>query len=109
MQVNFEENSATLKIGKDIYLRILQKAIAQTQQDVPELEKALEANDFETIQSISHRLKGDFDNLRITDLSTVARAINENVKSDQDKEKITGLFEEFRKLFLELEKIVQQQ
>jgi len=109
MNINFDENSASLKIEKNIYLRILQKAIDQTHKDFPQFESALTADDFETMQSISHRLKGDFGNLRIEELSSVAKEINEQTKSSRDKEKIAGLFEEFRTRFLELEKVVQQQ
>lgn len=109
MDVDFEKNSGSLKISQDIYLRILRKAVEQTHRDLAQFEGALQADDFETLKSISHRLKGDYDNLRITDLSSLARAINDSAKSGGDKEKIAGWFEEFRKRFRELESLVPKQ
>jgi HPt (histidine-containing phosphotransfer) domain-containing protein len=98
-----EQNAESLKIPKDIYLRILGKAVAQTQTDIKDLEMALPFSDFEKIQSISHRWKGDYDNMRITALAMVARQLNLEVKAGRDKDKIIALLTEFKDIFFQLQ------
>lgn len=98
-----EQNAQSLKIPKDIYLRILSKAVAQTQTDIKDLETALPFSDFEKIQSISHRWKGDYDNMRITALAMVARQLNLEVKTGRDKDKIVAFLTEFKDIFSQLE------
>lgn len=98
-----EQNAESLKIPKDIYLRILGKAIAQTQIDIKDLETALPFSDFEKIQSISHRWKGDYDNMRITALAIVARQLNLEVKAGRDKDKIIAFLTEFKDIFFQLQ------
>ncbi len=98
-----EQNAESLKIPKDIYLRILGKAVAQTQIDIKDLETALPFSDFEKIQSISHRWKGDYDNMRITALAMVARQLNLEVKAGRDKDKIIAFLTEFKDIFFLLQ------
>jgi HPt (histidine-containing phosphotransfer) domain-containing protein len=96
------QNSASLHIGEDIYLRILGKAVTQTQNDISDLEKAIMGGDFEKIRAIAHRLKGDYDNMRISSLSTIAKEINEIAKTSQDKDRLSALVLDFNKLFEQL-------
>lgn len=98
-----QQNAESLKIPKDIYLRILGKAVAQTQTDIKDLETALPFSDFEKIQSISHRWKGDYDNMRITALAMVARQLNLEVKTGRDKDKIITFLTEFKDIFFQLQ------
>jgi len=104
---DLDQNCESLKIEKSIYLRILARAIEQTAQDIHNLETALSAGDFETVQAVSHRLKGDYDNLRITHMSAIARQMNENVKTQPDKEKLMELLNAFKADFEKLQKDVQ--
>ena len=99
MILNPQQNADSLKIPKDIYLRILGKAVSQTQVDIKDMETALPIADFDKIQSISHRWKGDYDNMRITTLSMVARALNQEVKASRDKEKIIAFLTQFKNMF----------
>lgn len=103
MILDSEQNAQSLKIPKEIYLRILGKAVAQTQADIKDMEAALPVGDFEKIQSISHRLKGDYDNMRITTLSAIVKKLNEEVKAGRDKEKMSGLLAQFKNDFAQLE------
>ncbi len=103
MILTADQNAESLKIPKDIYLRILGKAVVQTQTDIKDIEAALPFSDFEKIQSISHRWKGDYDNMRITSLAMVARALNQEVKVNRDKEKIITFLTQFKNMFFELE------
>ncbi len=89
--LDFARNAALLHIPPEIYLKILNKAIGQTQKDLADLESALPVGNFDVIQSISHRLKGDYDNLRITLVSDVARELNQVVKEKQDKDQLMAL------------------
>ncbi len=103
MLLDPQANAESLKIPKDIYLRILSKAVAQTQIDIKQVEEALPFSDLEKIQSISHRWKGDYDNMRITTLAMIARALNQEVKTSRDKEKIFAFLKQFKDVFFQIE------
>ncbi|MFA5262056.1 MAG: Hpt domain-containing protein [Candidatus Omnitrophota bacterium] len=103
LAINVDKNCEQLKIGRDIYLRILNKAVVQTTGDIVELEKALNGGDWDTVQKVSHRLKGDYDNMRITDMSSVARTMNVMVKSGNiNQAELSGLFTILSGTFKEL-------
>ncbi|MFP4472593.1 MAG: hypothetical protein ACLFPX_01810 [Candidatus Omnitrophota bacterium] len=80
---NLAESSSALKIPPAIYKRILEKAIKQTEEDLFHLKEAGRTQDEEVIGRISHRLKGDFANLRIPQLSDKFRVINFMIKQDE--------------------------
>lgn len=101
--INVEHNSQSLKISKEIYLRILAKAVAQTREDIKNLEAALPVGKFDDVQAISHRLKGDYDNMRIVRLSSLAKELNEIVRTTQDKSRMIELVTEFKDYFQKLE------
>ncbi len=107
-RIDLDQNSASLKISKEIYLRILDKALGQTQKDILDLEAALPIADFSKVESIAHRWKGDYDNMRLTVLSSIARKINEIAKTTQDKEKLTQLISEFKIYYQQLQKFMEQ-
>lgn len=94
-----DDNSQALQIPPEIYRRILTKAVDQTRQDIPRVDAAFTAGDIDTIQTVSHRWKGDYDNLRITPLAQTARRINNEAKGGQDKGAMTTDYEQFKTLF----------
>ncbi|OGX05858.1 MAG: hypothetical protein A2Z88_01155 [Omnitrophica WOR_2 bacterium GWA2_47_8] len=102
LTLNIEENSASLHISPEIYKRVLQKAVLQTAQDIKALEEALPVGDFEKVKAISHKFKGDYDNLRLKDMSSVAKEMSDCAKTSQDKEKIAHLLETFSAYFDQL-------
>ena len=104
--IDIEQNAASLKIPKEIYVRILLKAIEQTQGDVAQCENAVCTGDFDVVQSIAHRLKGDYANMRIETLSGIARQMNEIAKTDKDKEKLTALLQQFKNIFVQVQEHV---
>jgi len=97
--LDVEKNSAELKIDQGIYLKIVGKAIEQTDGDLGDFEQGLSAGDVDVVQRLSHRWKGDFDNLRITDLSGIARQINDLVKETAKLEEITELYGSFKSAY----------
>ncbi|HPB67749.1 MAG TPA: Hpt domain-containing protein [Candidatus Omnitrophota bacterium] len=108
LAINVDKNCEQLKIGRDIYLRILNKAVIQTTTDIAALEKALNGEDWDTVQTLSHRLKGDYDNMRITDLSSVARTMNVMVKSGNiNQAELSGLFTVLSGFFEELKQFCE--
>jgi len=109
LAINLEENSASLKIPKEIYLRILEKAATQTRDDINHMEEALPLADFTKLQSISHRLKGDYGNMRLTELSGIAKEMNEIAKAGQDKENFRTQLNLFKNAFLQLENLLKGQ
>ena len=102
--IDIAQNSASLHISEDIYVRILGKAVDQTKRDITELETAIPIDDFDRIRAIAHRLKGDYDNMRITALSSLAKEINEVAKTSKDREQLLRLLLEFNGLFEQLKK-----
>ncbi len=98
-QQYLDENSQALQIPPEIYRRILGKAVEQTRQDIPQIETAFGVDDIDTIQTISHRWKGDYDNLRMTSLAQAARTVNTEAKGGRDKEVMTSGYEQFKALF----------
>jgi len=104
---DFQKNSAALKIDTLVYLRILNAAVTQTQNDFPAADAALSRRDTATLQTLSHRWKGDFDNLRVTALADIARQINAAAKIgefnsglEEDYRKFKSVFEELREATL---------
>ncbi|MFA5087515.1 MAG: Hpt domain-containing protein [Candidatus Omnitrophota bacterium] len=102
-------NSQSLHISPEIYVRILQKAVQQTSKDLQDLGGALPLNDYEKVKAISHKLKGDYDNLRITEMSSIAKEINKLAAVGQDKERSADLINEFSHYFDQLKSFVGQQ
>jgi len=108
LNFNIKENCTDLSIDQNIYLRILDKAITQTNEDIKCLKESLAQADIDTIQSISHRLKGDFANLRIDELSTIAKDINNISKSDKNINRMAELLSSFHKKFDILTQMVEK-
>ncbi len=99
MMIDIDKNSAELKIGREVYVRILRSAFEQTEGDLGAVDAAFAKADLEAIQSVSHRWKGDYANLRLDSLSEKARQLNNAAKSGQDLTQIKSLYEEFLKVF----------
>jgi hypothetical protein len=102
MDVNLDEISKSLSISREIYLRILSKAINQTLGDFAAMERAWEISDINTIQSISHRWKGDFSNLRLTEIALIAKEMNDLAKANENTERMKMLYLSFKNLFEQL-------
>ncbi|MDP2654271.1 MAG: Hpt domain-containing protein [Candidatus Omnitrophota bacterium] len=102
LNLDIRQSSAALQISEEIYLRILGKAVEQTTRDLSDLATAIAADDYEKIRAIGHRLKGDYDNMRITALSSVARQMNEIAKTSKDKTALQGCLTDLQTLFNEL-------
>lgn len=99
---DFKQNSSALKIPPEIYLRILGKGIAQTQEDVSLLNKALSQDNFDEIKTIAHRIKGDYLNMHIEQISATAKKIEEVVKTTKDKSELVTLFSDLKTFFSQL-------
>ena len=95
MPVNIEKNASELKISPEVYRRILTSAILQAEEDIPKIESALSQGDIPTIQTISHRWKGDFANLRLELLSRRAKELNDAAKTSKELGLLRDLFAEF--------------
>ena len=106
--IDLAQNSASLKISPQIYLRILGKALEQTEKDLLDIEKALAVPDFTTVQSIAHRLKGDYANMRVTELSQAAKQMNDVAKTTQDKQQISSALQQFKSYFAGLQNYLKK-
>ena len=98
--------SAELQIGRDVYIRIVTKAIPQTEQDLADLEASLSAGDYIRIAAIAHRLKGTFDNMRITAIAMLARRMNDSAKTSSGSDDIALLLNQCKGYFEKLKALV---
>ncbi len=106
--IDIDANSASLKIEGKIYVKILTRAVEQTRGDLTALESAIPIGDTATIQAVSHRLKGDYDNLRVAPLAEAARELNETVKAGADKDRMAEAFGRFKDFFQRLDAFLQE-
>lgn len=106
---NIQNACDELKIGKEIYLRIIGRAIEQTQKDIEALRVAQLNSDIDQIQEIAHRFKGDYANLRIDQLSTIANQLSILVKENYDGVRALVLIEEFAQAFDQVKQFIQGQ
>ncbi len=97
-----KENSRTLHIAPEVYLKILSSSINQGEKDIKELESAIGSENFSLIQPLAHRLKGVYGNLRLEALYKTAEAIDSFAKEHRDIERIREQFVLFKKAFEEL-------
>lgn len=97
-----------LRISEEIYIRIALKAIVQTQNDLNDLKRCCQENDVQNLQAISHRLKGDFANLRIDVLSGIAKQLNDLVKEGYHSEQAEKLVSEFEQAFHQVRACIEQ-
>ena len=105
--LDVDANSADLKISKDIYIRILDKAMSQTELDLQELRAAVTNNDLEKVQLLSHRMKGDYANLRIQSLSLAAKVMNDAMKESRpDSAVLLKMYEEIAGVFRQIKQLV---
>jgi len=97
-----------LKIDKTIYLRIVFRAIDQTLNDLKQLHQANQDGDIASVQAISHRLKGDYANLRINHLSDIARQLNILAKENYNAQEAAVLIEQFENVFEKMKIVLQE-
>jgi len=104
---NIDEACAELKIGREIYLRIMKRALEQTRGDIEKLHAAHAANDIAVVQSVAHRLKGDYANLRIRTLSAEANTLNLLAKGEYEPQKALELIHAIETVFKELSLFIE--
>jgi HPt (histidine-containing phosphotransfer) domain-containing protein len=83
----------------DIFMEMLESSIDPTRQDLAVLQSAILDQNWESIQTVSHRLKGVFGNLRLDDLGGAAGRMNHLAKNKEGHEEIKKIFADFQKQF----------
>ena len=78
------ENSKEMMIPAATYEKIVETSLKASQQDILDLEKALDGGDFDTIDFLMHRIKGTFGNLRLYEVSNLAKEIDDMAKNQTD-------------------------
>jgi HPt (histidine-containing phosphotransfer) domain-containing protein len=107
--INIEMACQELKIPQGIYLKILGRAIEQTTTDLSGLMEALQANSVERLQALSHKIKGDFANLRVLPISETARQLNDLTRGGAyDPAKAESFVETLQQQFETLKENYQQ-
>ena len=64
-----ENKSQELRLRPQSYSKILALSFEKCEQDIFDLEKAIDEDDYDSIKTIAHKLKEVYSNLRITDIS----------------------------------------
>ncbi len=97
-----------LKIPKNIYLKILGRAIEQSGTDLNGLVEAFQTNAVERVQALSHKIKGDYGNLRVKPISETAKQLNDLARDAYDTTKAEPLVETLQQQFQTLKENYQQ-
>jgi len=77
---------------RDVYLKILINALVDIAKDVELLRAGITSGDMNTIQQISHRIKGASSNLRLNDIVLVATELNTLAKQGQEVSRYPSLY-----------------
>ncbi len=92
-----------LRLLQPVYERILQIAMARTDEVLPELQDALERGDAAHIQRTAHELKGTYGNMRVGPLARLAAEMDVIARDgDVSLEKLQGVLNNFKVKFLDL-------
>ncbi len=100
-----ENNSQELRIGPQAYSKILVLSFAKCEQDIFDLEKAIDEGDYDSIKTIAHKLKGVYGNLRITDISEPCNNIDKIAMANGCIDTIRRIFPAVRESFFSLKQL----
>ncbi len=100
--------SKDMSLPPDVYRTILISSIKPAQEDLSHLDQALQDQNWDTIQMISHRLKGTYSNLRLNDLADLAEQMNDLSRSRKDITEVINLSLKFNNIFVSLRKALEQ-
>ena len=78
-----------LKLPQDVIKRLKKMFFDNLDKDLNELKKGIETDDFEKIFQVAHKIKGASANLRLEEISQIAKTIEKNAK---EKNKIDYQF-----------------
>ncbi len=106
--INADLACQELKIPKEIYLKILGRAIEQTTTDLSGLVEAFQSGSVERLQALSHKIKGDYANLRVKPISETAKQLNDLCREAYDQVKAEPLVETLQQQFQTLKENLQQ-
>jgi HPt (histidine-containing phosphotransfer) domain-containing protein len=99
--------SAEMGLPLEVYKKILLASLNPAQNDLMKLDQALQAQDWEQIHLLSHRLKGTYSNLRLEDLSALAARMDELARAKSNIEEIIELSFQFNNIFVRLRKALE--
>jgi HPt (histidine-containing phosphotransfer) domain-containing protein len=102
-----EEKSRQLHVSDKAVVKLIGLAIQETEEQLPLLNHAIKINDYEGIQTISHRIKGYLLNLKFDELGSIAQEINYLALSKSDICQIKEKFEQFKVGFETIKKDIQ--
>ncbi|MCD4782170.1 MAG: Hpt domain-containing protein [Candidatus Omnitrophica bacterium] len=101
------QRSQLLRIPADTYKRILLASVDPSLKDLDQLRQAIDQKDYSDIQTIAHRLKGVYANLRIEELSSPAKEINQMALETGAIQGISKRFEHLKTSLTILQDAVQ--
>ena len=79
-------------LGKDVYLTLLSDAMKDIHKDIESLGLAISVGNLQSVQEISHRLKGTTANLRLNAASLLLRELNDFAKENIQTQQFPVLF-----------------
>ncbi len=77
-------------LPEDVYDELVRVLIAQTHEQIANIGKALNEDDYDTIAKAAHLLKGSSGNLRIYAIHDIAKAIEETSTQEKARDDLPG-------------------
>ena len=100
-----ENNSQELRLRPRSYSKILAFSFEKCEQDIFDLEKAIDEGDYDSIKTIAHKLKGVYSNLRITDIYEPCANIDKTAMANGCIDTIRRFFSEVRESFFNMKQL----
>ena len=98
------EKSQALGISEESFIRILKIALQENEESLPDFQEAIKNLAYGSIQQISHKLKGMFLNLGLTEIGQVLSDLNQMSIDKKPFDQIEGKFKEYDNLYQQLKR-----
>lgn len=101
VEANLQTAADELQLPLEVFMEIVNESMEPTKQDMAALDDAVASGNFKDIQTVSHKLKGTFGNLRLDSLVSKSKRINDLSKQeegiDEIRQLLPSLSEDFEK------------
>jgi HPt (histidine-containing phosphotransfer) domain-containing protein len=94
--------SQELSLDEETYVSFLNTLFTEGSEDIQKFSEAVESEDFETIQALSHRLKGEYGNIRLNVLAEPAVEIHNLTLNGGSIEQIRTSFAQLHSAYTQL-------
>ena len=81
-----------MELPLDVFMEIVNESLPPTKEDMDALGQTVESGNYDDIQTVSHKLKGTFGNLRLDHMAGPAGRINDLSKESTGIEEIKEIY-----------------